>query len=42
MLNRVEKNGSGNVVEEINTMMIAIDREIDQSGFDNLKLPSKN
>ena len=42
MLNRVEKNGSGAVVEEINTIMIAIDREIDQSVFDKLELPSKD
>ena len=42
MLNRVEKNGSGDVVEEINTIMVAIDCEIDQSVFDKLELPSKD
>ena len=42
MLNRVEKNGSGDVVEEINTIMIAIDRAIDQSVFDKFELPSKD
>lgn len=40
MLNRVEKNGSGNVVEEIKTLMIAVDREIDQSVFDKFDLPN--
>ena len=40
MLNRVEKNGSGNVVEEIQTLMIAIDRKIDQNVFDKFVLPN--
>ena len=39
LLSYVEKNGSGNVVEEIKTTMIAIDREIDQNVFDKMDLP---